>query len=274
VLKFSRKIHGKNIRFRFEVFVHAFCWAFVVATSAVSMVKGLYNPHWIRCYISGPNTGLYFWIFFYAPIWLSMLNGTIAMTMIYTFVRQTESKTNRWSSIYQIYNMAQGAASDSRLSFDGQGLSTNNVKPAASQHGPVVGNPNETLEQNPANGTSSTNKSVPSRRLSFRPENKTPRANLPRTRRVLYQAFGYTSTFLFVYTFPTTSRIIQTMGNDPSYGIRLLAVSFIPSQGLFNWFVFFWLPRFVEWRSQRNRNRANVDSPRYTTSNYGHVSIA
>ena len=266
VLKFARKPNGILIRRRYEIFVHAFCWSFVVATGAVAIAKGLYSPHWVRCYISGPDTGKYFWGFFYVPIWSSMINGFMAMAMIYWFVRKTESKTNRWSSLYQIYNQSRQDKASGDGSCDMSDLQTNmktrNIPDEALPvEGPREDNAIETEKQS---STKNAFYGRPSamRRLSFRSENDLPRPNLPRTRRVFYQASGYTSAFIFVYLFPTTSRIIQTIGNTPPYWIRLLAVTFVSSQGAFNWIVYFFLPRFMDRMRYRNRYRDDrINSP-------------
>lgn len=71
-------------------------------------------------------------------------------------------------------------------------------------------------------------------------------AELPKTRRVAYQAFGYTSVFLLVYVFPTASRIIQTREKVPPYWVRLAAVTMIGSQGLWTWLIYFVLPRLYD----------------------------
>mmetsp|Transcript_62530 Transcript_62530/g.152241 ORF Transcript_62530/g.152241 Transcript_62530/m.152241 type:complete len:482 (+) Transcript_62530:228-1673(+) len=259
VLKLARKPNGLLVRRRYEIFVHAFCWSFVVATGVVAIAKGLYNPHWVRCYISGPNTGKYVWGFFYAPIWASMINGFMAMVMIYRFVRKTESKTNRWSPLYQIYNQSRKENASGDGSSDIFDLQANMKTADVTDQEVPVGGPREdnviATEKQSSTKNAIDGRPASMRRISFRSENILPRPNLPRTRRVFYQALGYSSAFFFVYLFPTTSRIIQTIGNTPPYWIRLLAVTFISSQGAFNWIVYFFLPRFMNWRICRNRHR-------------------
>ena len=76
-------------------------------------------------------------------------------------------------------------------------------------------------------------------------------ADLPKTRRVSYQAVGYTMCFIMVYLFPTTSRIMSNVGDGPPYAIRLLAVTFVSSQGFWNWVIYFCLPRIANWWEQR-----------------------
>lgn len=90
---------------------------------------------------------------------------------------------------------------------------------------------------------------------------------LPRTHRVAYQSLGYTMAFIANYVFPTTSRIFMTMDKAPPYPIRLLAVSFVTSQGFWNWLVYYVLPFWYESRykgsTTRSDNNAMV-SPNFT----------
>ena len=42
---------------------HCIVWLFLIITGALACQYC--DPHWIRCYITGPGSNLYFWIFFY-----------------------------------------------------------------------------------------------------------------------------------------------------------------------------------------------------------------
>jgi hypothetical protein len=224
----------------------------------VAISNGMYNPHWIRCYFAGPNSVRYFWGLFYAPIWGSMISGTIAMAMIYRFVRVTESRTKKWTSLYEIYTQPSKAATgaDLLVAQVDQTSNESNGKNEAVEERPDKKISQMQDQKSQKGATLANSQSHPTliRRFSFRKEGK-PRPKLPRTRLVFYQAMGYTASFVLVYFFPTTGRTIQTAGHEPPYAIKLLALMFVSSQGVFNWLVYFWLPRATEWRSNKNRDK-------------------
>lgn len=77
---------------------------------------------------------------------------------------------------------------------------------------------------------------------------------LPMTRRVAHQALGYAAFFVLVYLFPTTSRIMSTVGDPPSFPIRFLAVSSVGSQGWWNWMIYYLLPKVLDDSNARSRS--------------------
>ncbi|CAB9527236.1 expressed unknown protein [Seminavis robusta] len=217
----------------FEPCAHVCSWLFVVVTGSTAISMGLYNPHWVRCYIAGPNSNVYFWTFFYVPIWASMLLGSIAMLLIYAKVRKTEEKSVRHTFRQQSMKYLQQSKLSLKAVEQGGADSTNDAPST------------DTLPPSTCNVT-----------LGLPPlQQSATLSDLPITRRVAYQGICYTAAFIVMYVFPTTSRTWSSVRNEPPpYPIRLLAVTFVGSQGFFNWLVYYVQPRVYDWIEQR-KNR-------------------
>lgn len=254
----------------FEPIAHLVSWFFVLTTGIVAIVLQLYNPHWIRCYISGPNSNIYFWFFFFVPIWTSMIFGSIAMLLIYCQVRKIESRSILFSFQKQTM-LFQGESGQPITTASGHNDNNDNIN-----NGPVSRlferrqsslEPEETVASNHHNNTEpqelqdleEQQQREIQRQVSSFSVNGNTNANinnpqlsdLPKTRRVAYQGLGYTAAFILVYIFPTTSRTWQTVnsssGIPPPYVIRVLALSLVPCQGFFNFLVYHVQPRIYDW---------------------------
>jgi len=213
-----------------EQAAHLLSWGFVLSTGCASIAKHLYNPHWIRCYIAGPGSNPYFWGFFYAPIWLSMICGSIAMFLIYLYVRNIEARSLQ-------HTFERSALHLQQISIRNE-VSAGVVSGVSS----IVSNDLPTMIH---------------LREDFQ-RSRSTLSDLPKTQRVANQGLSYTVAFILCYTFPTTSRIWQTACCDPPYPIRLLATSFVGSQGFWNSMVYYVLPHLQNYWARRQRKAAQV----------------
>ena len=99
------------------------------------------------------------------------------------------------------------------------------------------------------------------------------------TRRVAYQALAYAGFFILVYVFPTTSRIYSTVRGPPPYPIRFLAVSFVASQGFWNWVAYYLLPKCLDRMEKvrsfptRRHSSARVSGESHNTSSSSSSSL-
>lgn len=59
------------------------------------------------------------------------------------------------------------------------------------------------------------------------------------SKQVFWQSIQYVGSFYLTYTFPTTLRLLQTLGKPVPYAIFVLMATFIPMQGFFNATVYF-----------------------------------
>jgi hypothetical protein len=164
-----------------------------------------------------------------------MVSGSVAMILIYLNVRKIEATTVGWST-----RLHQQIAEPSAILNN-----SDDNRPALSS----------TLTIN------NSNNNTTSRRTSTRlASTRFTLADLPRTRRVFHQGLGYTFAFVFLYIFPTTSRIFQTTGNVPPYPIRLLAVTMVTSQGFWNWVVYYLQPQILNHIERRRRHGRRISS--------------
>ena len=219
-----------------EPLIHLVCLAFVLFTGSYLIAQDHIHPHWIRCYIRGPDANFYMWTLFFPPIWASMLAGATAMIIIYLYVRNLESRASK----YRFQNKQLALQQSSSL---------NSSIPAESSHRMVSSS--VSAKNSTRFGGESSLKSAASNPEHHEPKNNNTgrsssssivtnsSSSLPKTRRVGYQAIGYTAVFILVYIFPTTSRTITTTQGSQSvpYAIRLLG------EGFWNFWIFFGLPR-------------------------------
>ena len=306
----------EQIRKVFEPIAHACSWLFVIGTGVASIVKQLYHPHWIRCYISGPNTNMYMWAVFFVPIWASMFAGSIAMLLIYRTVRATEAKSyfhtfrrqsmmttppqqlvvtnnnnntnngNAQSSSQRSISFISDIkdnASDTDVNKNNKGPTNGETNGEADKTAPmeqpqhhrqsqqkereISGQYSQPFELNSTHNTNTSDRFSDSGASSTnfgQSKSQQLRPNLselPKTRRVAYQGLCYTACFILCYVFPTTSRTYTTVTKEaPPYAIRLLAVSFVGSQGFLNWLVYFVQPTIHTWWSRRLRQREQQET--------------
>ena len=77
---------------------------------------------------------------------------------------------------------------------------------------------------------------------------------LRKTCAVSKQGALYVGAFFVTWLFPTISRVVKLLGGDPPIWLVALSGSFIPIQGFFNAFIYFWL-RFLKC-ARNNPNRS------------------
>ena len=158
-----------------------------------------------------------------------MVAGTIGMVLVLLSVRKVELRSAAYRFPALTFQRSQLQQQHS------QKASSSSLNAAASDAGANSVAPAENLE---TASTSTRTLTSSHRRITMN--------ELPKTRRVAYQAYGYTAVFLITYLFPTTSRIIQTTGGVPPYWVRLAAVTMVGSQGFWNFCVYFVLPRLYQ----------------------------
>jgi hypothetical protein len=110
---------------RLEYFVHFVCIGVGIGTAVASQLLGLYNPSGWQCWIAswppgcteswqlqpgqtaaeyptsyacerGDNANLYFWFFFYFPLWACIIVASLALYQVYWAYRRQDDIAEKW----------------------------------------------------------------------------------------------------------------------------------------------------------------------------------
>lgn len=244
-------------QFKLGYLFHGLPILFGLGTASIAAAMGLINPFGWDCWIAalpmgceeswnhggettctrGDNATLYQWLFFYAPLWITiLLVATLMMSIVY-FFRKQERKNARWTQFAprNTRGLNGGVTRQSTL------LSTTTATLTRMGTG---------LRSLGSSASFWSSKSDAESRARFIHKKSKQRA-----RQITEQAALYIGSFLLVWTFPTILRIHEII-NEPIvyYHWAMLSAFFIPSQGLLNFFIFM-LPRFRTVRAERKKQQ-------------------
>lgn len=247
-------------QFKLGYLFHGLPILFGVGTASIAAAMGLINPIGWDCWIGalplgceeswqhggettctrGDNATLFQWLFFYAPLWITILLAATLMMSIVCFFRKQERKNARWTQFApSTTRRARGLNGDAPR----QSTLLSTTTATLTRLGTSIRNLG-------SSGSLWSNKDEAEFRARFIHKKSKQRA-----RQITEQAALYIGSFLLVWTFPTILRVHEIIdGPRVYYHWAMLSAFFIPSQGLLN-FLIFMLPRFRTVRAERKKQR-------------------
>ena len=117
------KYNWKNTRLaKIEKYFHIIPLSFGIVTATIALSLGLMNPADWDCWIA-PDPDLsnevlahiLQWAFFFGPLWAAILFTSFNMYQIYRFVRQTETKSDKWKNKHERLVRTKSVATQNKL---------------------------------------------------------------------------------------------------------------------------------------------------------------
>lgn len=117
------KYNWKDTRLaKIEKYLHIIPLSFGIVTATIALSLGLMNPADWDCWIApDPDlsnevlTHALQWAFFFGPLWAAILFSSFNMFQIYRFVRQTETKSDKWKNKNERLARTKSVATQNKL---------------------------------------------------------------------------------------------------------------------------------------------------------------
>lgn len=217
-----RNAPSKRIVFA-EKFMHPLCLIYGVGTAIAALALDIFGPASFWCWIERGENGeneVYRWCFWHGPLWAIIVIVTAFMVVIYRRLRKQDNIQRGWAR---------------RSTRPGSFLVLRRRSSAENVNDDEPTQPSETdgnRSSAPRNRQTVSNRRPLNASVSFK-----------------WQSMWYLGSFYLTWIFLTAVRGMQAAKKQPPYWLVLLAVTFSPALGFFNFIVYF-RPRFKQHRQQ------------------------
>jgi len=206
-----------------EPFLHILPILFALTTSIIVAATDNYASSNVWCWISMNNNGMRFG-FFYGPIWAAVLIVTFLMASIYCKFLMQERKTKKYTDSEERIRHRQSELSGLEEGNSNK-LRLQSSKLQSIRTSQTLGNDRRVSTL----GTNTRLQSTVGQTVGTR--NSTISAvRSSHSSKIAAQALWYVGSFYLTFLFPSWTRIVQMLGNQPPFAVVACFTIFFPMQ--------------------------------------------